>query len=249
MPNLAVVIVAQNEADNIQRCVRSALQVTDKVYVFLNDSTDNTDTLALDAGATVFLIKWSGYGGTKNTAVSLVAENYILSLDADEEISPELAKSIKEARLSANRIYAINRRMYYEGQWIHHSGWYPDWCPRIYHKKHAAWSLDEVHEKLIHKGLYKEKQLEGHLNHYSYRSIEDHKKRIQKYAQLKAKKWLRTSPPSWGRRHLGGIGYFIKSYLLKKGFLDGRAGWTIAKMNYFMARTQIREYDRLKRQA
>lgn len=245
--NISAVIIAKNEVDRIGRCIQSLQSLTDDIVVVDSGSSDGTKEKARSLGAKVVTSEWKGYGPTKNFGHELAQHDWILSLDADESISPELVSELKMINFESGQVYSIDRQNYYLGKIIKYSGWSPDWVIRVFNKNEVRWNENLVHEKLVISDYIKVSHLKNKLIHHSYRSIEDHMEKIEKYASLRAQMWWdQNKPPSIVKRWLGPIFKGFKSYILKLGILDGRAGWTIAKMNAHLVRRQVYHFDKIK---
>ena len=230
-PGLSVVIITKNEGDNIVACLRS-VRWADETIVVDSHSTDNTIALAQAEGAITHQIDWQGFGAAKQQAVDFASHDWVLSLDADERITPELANEIRQAITSDRHsdIYAgyeIPRLTNFIGRWIHHSGWRPDYVLRLFRKSTGGFSDALVHEGVTVSG--KVGRLKHDILHYSYRSLEDYLERLNRYTTLAAEElssngarfrlWQAlVKPPA----------IFIKRYFLKLGALDGWAGFQIA---------------------
>lgn len=218
MGRLSAVVITRNEERNIQRCLDSLQDVVDEVIIVDSGSTDRTEEIcARYPMVRFFRHAWLGYGATKNFANSLAECNYILSLDADEALSSELKKSLAEP-IQLSGVYRVRRRTNYCGQWIWHTGWYPDEKIRIFPKAAAQWSEDAVHEELKVNQNLPIHELNGDLLHYSYYTIQEHLLRTDRYSQLAAaqiavskKTFLRT------RAVLNSVLRFFKHYFLKRG--------------------------------
>lgn len=220
------VVITKNEEANIRRCIESMLQVVDEVVVLDSDSTDQTCAIAEQLGATVHEVNWLGYANTKNLAVELVQHRYILSLDADEWLDEEAIQVIKGIthKIPEVTAFEFKRKNYFGSRWIRFGGWYPDKKIRLFDKTCTEWQGDFVHETLVVKrGLTM--PLDGHIIHATVLDKEAHKQTIDKYARLAARQALesgKTLSILWGIRST--ITHFIKLYLVKLGFLDGRIG-------------------------
>ncbi|MBP6642964.1 MAG: glycosyltransferase family 2 protein, partial [Flavobacteriales bacterium] len=179
MTGISAVIITRNEAHNIVHCLVPLKGLVDEVIVVDAQSTDGTRELAKQHGATVVERAWTDYSDQKNFANDQATGPYILSLDADEVLSPELIVSIRK-RITAglNGAYRLNRLTNYCGHWIHHSGWYPDAKVRLFPKQGTRWEGAHVHEELQLAQGTKIIQLEGDLLHYSYTSVADHLQRL-----------------------------------------------------------------------
>lgn len=255
MEKISAVIITLNEERNIGRCIESLRGVADEVVVVDSGSTDRTEEICRTAGVHFEHHDWAGYSEQKNYANSLATHPWALSIDADEALSPELRKSLialKETGLESGTVYSVNRLNNYCGQWIHHCGWYPDARVRLWRKGVAEWD-GLVHEELRYTTELRQRKLAGDLLHYSFYSFEDFAQRQIHYASLAAHKahaankktsilgvWLR---PGWT---------FFRNYILKGGFRDGYAGYTICRMSAFytfMKYEQLHELSHLPAKA
>lgn len=245
---ISAVIIALNEEHIIEKCIRSLLPICQEIIVVDSGSTDQTIPIAHKLGAKVIETPWLGYGETKNLGNKSARHPWILSIDADEVVNEELKKNLLESSLdNRHQAYLINRLPFYEGRWIKHGGWHPDWVMRLFHRAHLSWSDDKVHEQLIEHTPITKIKLDGYLEHYSYVSKEDHYARLNKYARLKAESWIESgTKPSFAKRYFGAWFRYIKSYILQSGYKDGNAGKEIAKSNMYQIKKQIELYDKLK---
>jgi len=232
MTPLSVVIITLNEERNIKRCLDSVKDVADEIIVVDTFSTDQTKQIALAAGAKVIDKAWEGYGNAKNTGAQNASNNFILNLDADEALSEVLRKNISKARTAGlNGVYTFNRLTNYCGKWIKHCGWYPDRKTRIYPKQDAEWNNQAVHEKLIFRKNIPVAFLKGALEHYSFYTVEEHKAKAKKYAELGAKKLLSRSRLSMFLKMVFSPPVrFVRTYIFQLGFLDGYYGWKICSI-------------------
>ncbi|MBU2020140.1 MAG: glycosyltransferase family 2 protein [Bacteroidetes bacterium] len=246
MDSISAVIITHNEERNIERCILSIKDVVDEIIVMDSYSTDSTVAIAEQLGAKVYQQNWLGYSETKNNANAKTSFEYILSLDADEALDAELKESIlnsKKAGLKGS--YSLNRLTNYCGKWIYHSGWYPDVKTRLFSKNEATWEGAFVHEELVFKGASENTLLKGHLLHYSYYSHKEHRERADRYSVLTAKKFFNQGKrASFLKPMLSGIARFIGMYLIKKGFLDGSAGFHIARIS---AASNVFKYKELRK--
>ncbi|HDH96448.1 MAG TPA: glycosyltransferase family 2 protein, partial [Proteobacteria bacterium] len=164
---LSVVIIAYNEEANIERALASVAWA-DEIVVVDSGSTDRTVEICRRHGARVIERPWEGFIAQKNFALAQAENEWVLSIDADEEVSPRLAESIKSVLAGDGRFdgYMVKRRVFYLGRWINHCGWYPDWRVRLVRKSKARWVGDQVHETLEVDGAVG-RIADGDLNHYS----------------------------------------------------------------------------------
>lgn len=253
---ISAVIITFNEEDNIAPCIESIEDVCDEIIVVDSFSTDKTIEIAEKyPKVKTFSQKWLGYVEQKNYANSLTTFNTILSIDADEVLSSQLKENIlqlKELREeTTEKIYEVSRLTNYCGSWIKHCGWYPDKKIRIFDKRSVKWQGELVHETLSLPENAQIVHLKGDLLHYSYKSSTDHIERANKYSSLTAieafnrgKKssafdiWFR---PKWR---------FFRDYIIKRGFLDGYAGYQVCKMSAFITFSKyikLREYVKHKK--
>jgi glycosyltransferase involved in cell wall biosynthesis len=229
---LSAVIITYNEARNIGRCLDSLAGVADEIVVVDSYSSDATQPICRAKGVRFVQHVFEGYGQQKNYALAQAAYDRILSLDADEALSPELAASIAAAKVAWPADgYTVSRLTNYCGRWIRHSGWYPDRKIRLFDRRKARWTTPGVHEKLELTPGSRVAQLDGELWHYSYYTVDEHVERARKYAALAARAGReRGQRVLWPQLLLSPAAKFIRNYLLYRGFLDGRAGFTISRI-------------------
>jgi len=230
-------IITLNEERNLPRCLKSIAPLVDEILVVDSGSTDTTLDIAGRFGARVVHQDWLGYVGQKNFALDNAAHSWVLSIDADEEISPELAASIMRIKddpaanaPGAPNGYEVSRIVFYRGHWIRHGDWYPDQLVRLFRRTEARFSGGRVHEKLELRGEHP--ILPGHLHHFTYEDAFDRANRCARYAEL----WAQSAREQHRRAHIWSgpvhaLGRLGKGFLLKRGFLDGAIGWDIAKGN------------------
>ena len=247
MQQIAAVIITHNEADNIGRCLESLQKVVAEILVVDSNSTDDTVAICEKQGIPVIRREWEGYAKTKNFANSKVDSDWILSIDADEVVSIELLQSIKTLHLERGKVYSLDRINNFCGQWIKHSGWYPDWKVRLFHKDDAYWVGNFVHEKLKFAPNVAVVKLEGKLQHYSYNTYEEHQQRIQRYAKLAAAEMHQNGKsPNLIKTIFSAIARFFRTIVLRLGFLDGKNGWIIGFRNMKMVWLKYKELRNLK---
>lgn len=236
---ISAVIITLNEARNIARCITSLQGIADEILVLDSGSKDGTVALAQQLGATVIDTPWEGYAATKNKGHQLAQHAYILSLDADEALSDALQAAILTAKDQLQGAYSFNRLNNYCGTWIKHGGFYPDKKVRLFPKEQASWVGDYVHEQLLLEKGTTVTHLSGDLLHYSYYTRQEHEERLEKYAQLAADK-LRGRPGLTAKQYLSPTWRFVQAFLLKGGFIDGKAGYHLARLT---AREVKRKYQ------
>jgi glycosyltransferase involved in cell wall biosynthesis len=226
---LAVCVITRDEQDRIGDCL-DAVSFADEVLVVDSGSTDRTVEIARARGARVVVRDWPGYAAQKNFAQEQVAADWVLSVDADERVSPELAAELRDWVAAAPEGVAgasVPRRTWYLGRWIRHGGWYPDRKLRLVRRGRGRWEGDHVHERLVAAGPTRE--LRGDLLHYTYRDIADHLRTMDRFTSEAARGLLAQG----GRGALAGMllgppAKFVKMYLLRAGFLDGLPGLIVA---------------------
>lgn len=246
---LSVVIIALNEEKNIARAINSVREWVDEVFVYDSGSTDKTIEIAKSLGATVRSGDWLGFGKTKKIATELAKNDWILSVDSDEEVSRELQQEIlsRFESLNPQLAYKVPRLSFYLKRWIKHGGWYPDLQIRLFNKIYSNWDEKDIHEKVQAK-LYE--NLSSHLNHYVFRDIEHQVATNNKYSSLQAAEMLKKSKKfCWFHFLTKPFVKFIECYFLKLGFLDGWAGFVIAKSaaySVFLKWAKLYEFDKIK---
>jgi glycosyltransferase involved in cell wall biosynthesis len=246
MPLISATIITQNEAPNIGRCIRS-LRCADEVVLVDAGSTDDTRTIAADLGARVLIHPWTGFASQKNRAVNCARHDWILSLDADEELDRIAMSAIVEwkALEPVAAGYRFARRARYLGRWIRHSGWYPDYKLRLFDRRKGRWVGNYVHESVKLEGPVE--TLRGEILHYTCDSLEEHRQRIEFYTGLAAAELLEQRRRiGWFHRRLDPWWTFAQTYFLRGGFLDGVQGFWIA---YMAGRYVGRKYAKCVQQA
>lgn len=243
---ISATIITLNEERNIERCIHALKEVADEIIVLDAFSTDRTKELCEAAGVRFEQRAWEGYSASKNYLNSLASHPYIFSVDADEVVDNRLKAAILAVKSQAEPgVYTVNRLTNYCGKWIKHGGWYPDVKLRIFPKEGSRWVGAHVHEELEYPQELPVQQLEGHLEHYSYYSFEEHRQRADKYSALTARKWYergkRVGPL---KPYISAIGRFLSMYCIKKGILDGRMGFKIA---WISAQSNVFKYKELLR--
>jgi len=243
-------IITLNEADNLPRCLKSITGLADEIVVLDSGSTDATEAIAKQFGARWEVQEWQGYVAQKNRLISLARNEWVFSLDADEELSPELREEILaiQAGTPVDGIcgYSMPRCVFYEGRWIRHGNWYPDRLTRLFRRENARFTGGKVHEKLEIPG--KVQRLNGDLHHYSFRDEDDHWKRCLKYAGLWAESRNEEGKkPGPLAPYLHSVGRWIRGYFIKAGFLDGLMGLKIANIcarEVYLKYSLLRELNR-----
>lgn len=248
MLQLSVVIITFNEEANIGRCLDALVGVADEVVVLDSFSSDGTEGICRARGARFEQHAFDTYYAQKNRVVDLAAFPHVLSLDADEVLSEPLRQSILAAK-SDWRFdgYEMSRLTSYCGQWIHHSGWYPDRKLRLFDRRKGRWATKHPHEYVEMQPGSTVGRLSGNLLHYSYYTVQEHIDRTRKYADMAA----RALHAAGKKASLAKVIFspalkFLRNYVLKLGFLDGRAGWTICKIAAWETYLKYRALYRLR---
>lgn len=233
MQKISATIITFNEEKKIAACLASLQGVADEIIVMDSFSTDNTVAICKEFGAKVYQQPWSGYGQQKNDAAAKATFDYILSIDADECLSTTLQHSINKLKETGfTGVYKMNRLNNFYGYNLQHGNVYPDTMKRLYDKREVKWSLRLVHETLDITKDNTITQLQGNLLHKSKDSIEEHVAGINKYAGMTARIYFETGKKSALFKMLFSPGFtFIQGYIFKRGFLDGYAGFIMAKIN------------------
>lgn len=230
MNRLSVCLVAQNEQQNLPRCLRSVRDLADEIILVDGGSTDNTQEIAREFGATVFMRPFTNHADQKNYAASLASQDWIFLLDADEELSDQLKESARQwkTREPQFAVYEMPRLTWYLGAWIRHSRWYPDWQRRIYRRDKASFS-GAIHSALRYDGPIG--RLHGNLLHYTIRTFPEHEAKLEKYTTTIAQEMFDQGKRSWrAAMWFAAPWSWIHHFFLGAGFLDGYRGALIAQM-------------------
>jgi glycosyltransferase involved in cell wall biosynthesis len=245
MVQISAVIITLNEEKKIEQCIRSLQRVADEIIVVDSFSIDSTESICKNLGVRFIQNVFTGYRDQKNFAVSQAAYDIVLSLDADEILSPELESSILNVKNNWTfDAYRVSRLNNYCGQWIYHSSWYPEWKVRLFDRKKCLWGGLNVHETIqINKGV-RTGSLKGDLLHWSISNYHQHLDKINQFTSIAAKEYYRLGKrskifkilfnPSWK---------FFRAYILRLGFLDGFNGFVICS---FSAYSSFLKYIKLR---
>lgn len=226
-------IITKNEESNIRDCLES-VKWADEIVVVDNGSTDGTQKICQDFQARFYLEEWKGFSSQKNSAIEKTRNEWVLSLDADERVSPELSREIQQALNNNPKFdgYFIVRKNFFLGRWIRHCGWYPDFNLRLFRKSLGRFQQREVHEKIEVQG--KVGYFEHAMEHNTYHSLDDYFKRMNRYSTLAAREMARE-----GKRFRLRDAFFrppftfFQMYFLRIGFLEGYLGFLLSGLYSF----------------
>ena len=244
MNRLTATVITLNEEHNLPCALASLEDIPDEIVLVDSGSTDRTCEIGRQRGAAVFSRAWTGYSDQKNFAAARAKNDWILSLDADEELSPELRESLRVWKHAppAAAVYECARKAWYLGAWIEHSGWYPDYKKRLY-RRDAARFAGHLHESLDYAGPVG--RLRGDLHHYTVQSFEEHVTSVNRYTTLAAEQLFAAGHRRWRLAMLLAPPWgWVQTFMIRGGFLDGRRGWLIARM---AARYTYLKYRKLGR--
>ena len=230
---LSVVMIAKNAADLLPDCLASVAWA-DEIILLDSGSEDTTPEVARAAGVKVFTdTDWQGYGIQRQKAQRLASGDYILMIDTDERVTPELAQAMRTvlAAPQPDAVYSIARRNFFLGRFMRHSGWYPDRVMRLYPRERYQYNASLVHESLDTQGA-KVIELKGDLLHLTCRDFASFQRKQLNYATA----WAQERHQKGKKASLAGIfthtlGAFLKTLLLRGGVLDGKQGWLLAVVN------------------
>jgi glycosyltransferase involved in cell wall biosynthesis len=247
--SLSVVIITFNEECNIGRCLASVAAVADEIVVLDAGSSDATRRICAACGARVYQQPFRGYGEQKNDAVAKASYDHILSLDADEALTPELAQSVLAAKGRwEGDGFSFNRITSFCGRWVRHGEWYPDRVVRLFDRRQARWS-GTLHEKLQFGSPARVTWLRGLLLHYSYRSVSHYLRKTQLYSGMGATQLLEQGlRPGPYHFYFKPFYRFFRGYVIRRGFLDGRTGYVIARLTAHRLFLQFVKVKRLQQQ-
>ena len=233
MPTLSVILITRNEESNLDDCLASLDGIAQQIVVVDSNSTDGTLEIANRYGALMaYPSDWPGFGPQKNRALDLATCDWVLSLDADERLTPALKSEILTAINHSAQIncFAIPRLSWYCGRFIRHSGWSPDYVDRLFRRGTARFSDDLVHERLIPNGTVA--KLKNPMLHYSFMNYAQVLDKLNRYSTASAEQAFakgKTSNPLKAVLH--GMWAFVRTYILRAGFLDGPQGFALAMSN------------------
>ncbi len=230
MEPVTATLITLNEERNVDAALQS-LSWADEIVVVDSGSTDKTLQICCKYTERIFHRDWTGYVDQKNYAVEQATHNWVLSLDADERVSPGLIGEIQELRRVGLQIpgYRIPRVAYFMGRWIRHGDWYPDYQLRLFDRRHGHWQGGRVHESV--KTEREPAVLREEIHHYTYHGLSDYLKRLEVYTTLAAADYSRMGKTSGPFKMMANpLVTYLKAYILKRGFMDGLPGLIVAVM-------------------
>jgi glycosyltransferase involved in cell wall biosynthesis len=245
MTRISIVIICRNEAAVIGQTLASIRDVSDDIIVYDNGSTDGTQAIVRQYPARLVEGKWEGFGITKNKANTLARHDWVLSLDADESIDAGLKESLLNFQPADNsEVFRIRFKNFLGSKHLRYGEWGNDSHVRLFNRKTTSWDDADVHEKLIYPANVKEKKIRGAILHHTAKDITDYAAKMREYAMLNAEKYYKLGrKSSWLKIRIApAFGFFI-NFIIKGGFLDGRAGYICAKMTAYYS---FLKYARLK---
>jgi glycosyltransferase involved in cell wall biosynthesis len=247
--SLSVVVVTLNEEERIRECLDSVAWA-DEIIVVDAESQDKTAAIAREVTDHVVVRPWPGFAAQKNFGIGRATGEWVLSLDADETVSPALRDEITAilAGREAAAGYAVPRRNVFWGRWVRHGGLYPDWQVRLFRRGRGRFVERAVHESVTVDGAVA--RLRGHLEHRSYRDVADFLARADRYTSLAAEEWIAAGRPSRPVMDLVArpLGRFLGMYVARAGFLDGWRGFLLATLYaYYVLMRSAKIWERARR--
>jgi glycosyltransferase involved in cell wall biosynthesis len=245
---LSAAIITFNEEHNIGRCLESLAGVADEIVVVDSFSQDGTERICREHGARFIPHAFEGHIQQKNFVIDQCANEWILSLDADEALDDRLRESILRVKAEPTHAgYRMNRLTNYCGHWVRHCGWYPDTKVRLVRKGRARWTGINPHDRLDMLSGEEVLHLAGDILHYSYYTRADHLKQIEYFSNIASRELDRRGrTTSMAMILLKVVAQFLKSYVLKRGFLDGGVGFTISRLSAYATWRKYRKLRELQ---
>lgn len=250
MVPVSVVIITYNEERNISRCIESVKAWAAEVVVVDSGSTDRTCEIAAIMGAKIIHHAFEGHIQQKNFAASQAQNDWVLSLDADEAADEVLSEAIQRVMQKPEADgYTMNRLNNYCGTFIRHGAWYPDTKLRLWNRHKGKWTGINPHDRFEMQSGSVIQHIQGHILHYSYQTVEEHKKKAEYFAAIAAKAYLKAGKRSsiW-KLITHPASRFIRDFFLKAGFLDGKKGWQIAAITAGEVYKKYRQLLKLQKQ-
>jgi glycosyltransferase involved in cell wall biosynthesis len=230
MNRLSACLITSNEEENLPRVLDSVQGIADEIVVVDCGSKDRTQEIARKYGAKVVRRDWTNFADQKNAAAAAASHDWVLSLDADEELSPELRGALLDWKRKEPQfaVYEFARRAWYLGGWVWHTRWYPDYQRKLYRRDKTRFEVPE-HATVKYDGRIG--RLSGDLLHYTIRSFEEHEVKVEGITTRQARYLYDEGRRSWrGAMWLATPWNWFNNYVLCLGFLDGYRGWVISRM-------------------
>ncbi len=245
---LSAVIITFNEERNIGRCIDSLKSVADEILVVDSFSTDRTEEICREKGARFVSHAFEGHIEQKNWAKGEAKFDHVISLDADEALDEELQRNITQIKNDWKcDAYKMNRLTNYCGHWVRHSGWYPDTKIRLFDRRKGDWGGSNPHDKYIPQAGVKVKWISGDILHYSFYTREEHLKQIDKFSTIAANALFKKGKRSnIIKRYINPIARFVKAFIIRLGFLDGKAGFDIARYSAYANHLKYSKLQKLQ---
>ncbi|MEW6646155.1 MAG: glycosyltransferase family 2 protein [Pseudomonadota bacterium] len=237
MPKISACIISFNEEQKIEDCLRSLEGIADEIIVVDSLSTDRTIEIVGRYTDRIYHQKFLGHVEQKNLAVSHASHDWILSLDCDERLSPQLRQAVLDVKdaLDEHCAYRMPRKTFYVYRWLEHC-WYPDRKVRLFNRRSARWGGTNPHDRVVLDAGVNVADLKGDILHYSFSSISEHLRTIDSFTEIGAREIIAKGKPVSLLSPLShGLWTFFRLYILKRGFLDGFAGFVVATLSFMHA--------------
>jgi len=251
MERLSVSIITFNEEKNIRRCLESVCTIADEIVVVDSFSTDQTEAICKEFGVKFSTHVFEGHIEQKNIALNQCTSPVVLALDADEALSEKLLESIKAEKEKGfpQLVYSMNRLTNYCGTWIRHCGWYPDRKLRLFHKTTGKWGGENPHDELILNKKTAAAHLNGDLLHYSYYTKYEHYKQVEYFTTIGAATYHKKGKKASLLKMYGSpVAKFLRDYIIKLGFLDGKSGFQVCTISAGATFTKYKKLRALNQQ-
>lgn len=252
MIRLSVIIITFNEEKNIERCLLSVKEVADEIVVLDSFSKDSTPAICAKHGVKFYQHAFDGHIQQKNRAITHASYPHVLSLDADEALDEDLKASILAVKKDFKKEgYYMNRLTNYCGHWVRHCGWYPDKKLRLWDSSKGHWTGVNPHDKYeLFAGDTQAGHLKGNILHYSYYTLQDHYKQVDYFTNIAARAYHESGKKApFYKLLVNPVAKFVDHYLLKLGFLDGKAGYRISKISAYATWLKYKKIRTLQHQS
>lgn len=249
MVKISAVVITFNEERNIKRCLQSLQKVADEIVVVDSHSRDRTKEYALELGARFIVHDFEGHIQQKNWAISQASYPHVLSLDADEALDAEMEAAILKLKENwKGDGYYLNRLTNYCGKWIKHGLWYPDRKLRLWDSRKGAWAGQNPHDTYIMEEGANLNSLPGHLLHYSFYTFNEHLAQIRRFTDISSRAAFENGKKSSLLKIIFSPTLkFVRAYIFRAGFLDGKEGWMIARWSAYATYLKYTKLMRLQK--